>query len=561
MKYLFLAVPFFLALLSWLIPNYYQPWLGVYPNSLAFTAYWLLFIWVLINLPLQGGKELILLPTVLLIIITQYLFGISIYLGEVLVVSLFIIAFVLSYLTGLNFSVSDTLRKNFTKSLAILFILGALISGYIALLQWQQLNNSIWIRDMAPGGRPYANFGQPNNLATALCLGLAGVLYLFETRILQRICTIFISLFILFALALAQSRTTWLVGIIVIIFWAWKSRYSDIKPRLSTCKLLLWYLLFMIIVALLPWLNQLLLISTPDLLVRVQEHSRVQLWQQMGLAILNGPWYGYGVGQVAEAQISITNIFSTNGLMSFYAHNILLDILVWFGFLFGFLLIILMVCGLFCLFLKAYSIESRFALVVALCILTHSMLEYPHAYLFFLLPLGAVLGIAAADLPKTRLFRIPKAFTLIFATCIAAIAAWIMYEYIVIEQDFRLLRFESANIGTVRAEQAAPDVLLLDNLREYTRLARTDASDILGDEQLVWAQQVAHHYPYPSSLIRYIQALAINGKVEKAVNELLILDSLHGSKYSHSVLYWLRAQPNNSEMESILLQFEKRRPL
>lgn len=557
-KYLFFTFAFFLALLSWLIPNYYQPWLGAYPNSLAFMAYWLVFVWGVVKLPFRGGKELILLPAVLLIIICQYLFGISIYLGEVLVVSLFIIAFVMAYITALNISYSNTFRLPFIKSLAILFVIGSVISGWIALLQWQQLNGSIWIRDMALGGRPYANFGQPNNLATALCLGLAGVLYLFEIRTLQRFTAIVLSLFIIFALALAQSRTTWLVGIAVIMFWAWQARHSDIKPRLSARILFLWYILFAIMVILLPWLNQLLLISVPDLMTRVQAFHRLQLWQQMTSAIWHGPWYGYGVGQVAEAQVAITPVFPINDLMTFYAHNIILDILLWFGLIFGVLCVIASICGLVRLAFGIHSRESRFALVAAGCILTHSMLEYAHAYLFFLLPLGALLGIAAADLPMTRLFRIPKVLALTIAAYMALLGGWIMYEYTIIEEDFRLMRFESANIGTVKVLQTVPNILLLDNLREYTHLARTEASDIVGDEQLAWAQQVVHHYPYSSSLIRYIQALALNHKVEQAVDELIILKGLHSPQYYQSVLYWLQTQSDNPEMQAILIEFKKR---
>jgi len=120
------------------------------------------------------------------------------------------------------------------------------------------------------------------------------------------------------------------------------------------------------------------------------------------------------------------------------------------------------------------------------------------------------------------------------------------------------MRFETAETGTLRAENITLDVYILDQLREYTRLARTQPQNIMGEKKLAWAKQVAHHYPFDSSLTRYIKALTLNDRVEEAVSELEILKGLHAPRYYQSVLYWLREQPDNPTMQSILLQFEQR---
>lgn len=234
-----------------------------------------------------------------------------------------------------------------------------------------------------------------------------------------------------------------------------------------------------------------------------------------------------------------------------------LDILIWFGPVLGGMLVLAGVYGLIRLGFSARSMESRFALIAVGFILTHCLLEYPHAYLFFLVPLGALLGIAAADCQTATLRTIPKKILLGVAAVVALLGSWIMYEYIIIEDDFRLMRFEVAGIGTVKAKKITPEVILLDNLREYTRLARTQPQDIMGEKQLAWAKQVAHHYPYEQSLTRYIKALALNGRVEDAVAELEVLKGLHKPRYYQSVLQWLREQPDDLVMQQILNEFKE----
>jgi len=556
-KYIYVCV-FSLALLSWLIPNYYQPWLAAYPNALALSGSLLLFIWLAAKRTVYAGSALFLLPTVLLLVVVQYFFGVSPFVGEVVVFSVYVLAFALAYLTGFNLSLNKSSQQTIAKGLAVFFVVGAVISSWIALLQWQQLNGSIWIRDLAPGGRPYANFGQPNNMATALGMGLAGVLYLFESRVIQRTGATALATFIIIALALAQSRTTWLAGIAVVVFWAWQARRSNIKLRLKPIVLLMWYMLFVSFLFLLPWLNELLLISGPDLLSHAKTAHRWHMWQQFALAIWHGPWYGYGVSQVAEAQVAIAPSFPLVGLMTFYTHSLVLDVLIWFGPFIGGILVILGGCGLVRLGFSVKTVESRFALIAAGFVLTHSLLEYPHAYLFFLLPLGVLLGMAATEYPGKRLFTLPRKVTIGAVACLMLLGSWIIIEYIIIENDYRLMRFEVANIGKVKAEKAAPDVMLLTQLREYTRLARTEPYAGMSNEELAWMRQVVYQYPYSASLSRYVKALALNDQTDEALHHLQVLKGLHQPKYYESVIGWLKSeQENHQAIKKILARLNE----
>ena len=108
--------------------------------------------------------------------------------------------------------------------------------------------------------------------------------------------------------------------------------------------------------------------------------------------------------------------------------------------------------------------------------------------------------------------------------------AWLWGEYRVIEEDHRLMRFENARIGNLKAEQVAPDVLLLTQLREYIRFTRTELHEGMSSSELETMRKVAHRYSYTTSLFRYALALGINGQSAAAVEQLVILRALHGDK-------------------------------
>src|SRR5690606_5411810 len=108
-------------------------------------------------------------------------------------------------------------------------------------------------------------------------------------------------------------------------------------------------------------------------------------------------------------------------------------------------------------------------------------------------------------------------------------------------------------IGDLKAKQAAPDVLLLTQLREFLRFARTPAAEGMGDEQLDWMRKVAHRYPYPPSLFRYSLALALNGRAQQASDQLVVLRALHGDRhYDEAVLSLGDMQEQYPQLRDVL---------
>ena len=248
------------------------------------------------------------------------------------------------------------------------------------------------------------------------------------------------------------------------------------------------------------------------------------------MAVLDGPVWGYGWGQVSVAQVSISQAYPVP-LMVEHSHNILLDILIWNGPLLGGGVILVTSIWLARLGWRAHSIEGVFCLIVAGFVLVHGMLEFPLEYGFFLFPVGMLLGAAAGEQRSTFEWVVPRWLVGGVLASSLGMFYWVWHEYRLIEEDHRLMRFETARIGELKAEQTTADVVLLTQLREFIRFARTPASEGMNEEHLEWMRKVAHRYPYPPSLFRYSLALALNEQAAQAHEQLMILRDLHGDKH------------------------------
>lgn len=546
-----LVVSALFFLISYILPNHYFPWVVAYQEFSAFLAVFFLLGFTFFNrfrffAPFYGLFFLLLAFFPL-----GYFFAGDIYFfGDAWVAMLYLLCFFVTLLLGYNFGADALLRKKLLYCLFVLLLVAAVISVWIALRQWLMLSGSIWVADMPFGNRPFANFAQPNNLATFLCMAIAAAWYFYERKILSRISASLLVLFLLFGVVLTQSRTPWIGAVVIALFWLWKSR--TLPLRLSMHALLLWLGGYMALILSFSAIGDLLFLPTVGLLERAQALHRWPLWVQLWMAVLEGPLWGYGWNQVSIAQVAISQTYPVP-LMVEHSHNILLDLLIWNGPLLGGAIICAVAFWLACLGWRSRSLESIFCLIAVGVVLVHGMLELPLAYGFFLFPVGLLLGLVAGEQRSRRELLVPRWLVGAVLVASAAMFAWVWHEYRVIEEDHRLMRFESLQIGDLKAEQAAPEVLLLTQLREFIRFARTPATEGMSSERLEWMRKVAHRYPYRPSLLRYSLALALNGKAKQASDQLRVLQSLYGdSDYQDAVLAFASLEEKQPQLRDVL---------
>ena len=415
-KKVFLLFSFMLVGFSWLTPNHYLPYTTAYNDFSVFLALFFLGLYLLLNninlkVP-QGFVLLIALSTLPLLL---WSLRENIFLGEALVSSIYVVGFSFAFFIAFNLAKeSEKVKLEIYKILSYLILLACIVSVGIQLSQWLMLKTgSVFIIDLIPGGRPYANFAQPNNFATFLCLGLMASLYLYEKKYINGICGSFLAIFLLFGLALTQSRTPWIFSICFAIWWVWKT--YDLKVLFSRKKLLFFISVYFVFLLLIPFLSKFLgVITTADIVSRASNgYLRLPMWHQMLIAIQHEPWLGYGWNQVSVAQITVFLDYPTTEWIE-HSHNILLDLIIWNGIPLGIVIILGFSWWLYQLTKLAASIEIIIALAMIGSVLVHAMLEYPLEYAFFLIPVGFLLGLVQADRLNIKLFKINKNFFAVF---------------------------------------------------------------------------------------------------------------------------------------------------
>ena len=332
-------------LVSWLIPHHYTPWLTGYSEFAAFFAAFCASL-LLFNKPIIIPRAAVFIAVTALIPLLQWLFGLIYFGGDALIVSFYLLGFATMILVGYNLARDAELRDKVYPVMATLFITAAVLSTWIACRQWLYLVTVMDALEAAvpvnSGYRPFANFGQPNNLATLLCMAIASIWYLYETRRLGQVGSAVLLGFILFGVVLTQSRTPWVGAVFVSVWWLWKARSHG--KRLSSAALLTWLGVYAAAVIFLPALTHALDLSGVDLAERAQSFERVALWKQFSLAVLHGPLWGYGWNQISVAQVAMSSIYPV-ALMTNSSHNLLLDLLVWNGPILGSIIILIMVAG------------------------------------------------------------------------------------------------------------------------------------------------------------------------------------------------------------------------
>lgn len=521
----FLVVAVSLVFISWILPGHYYPWATAYQDFLCFVA-----VLCLMPVLFRGGcfrapRVAVLFIILIFVPLFQYLFGVVYFFGDALVAAAYLAVFAFAFVVMYSISFDVFLRDFFLRIFAWALVVCSLLSVYIALRQWLLFSGSIWIDDVHLGGRPFANLAQPNNLATLLCMGLAGVIFIYEKCYVGRLAGVFLSLFILLGIALTQSRTPWVGAVVLGGYWGWKS--FSCRLRLSFLVFFGWVLVYVVLIFSLPLVAELLLLGGSGPLERAQSIERWDMWIQFWHAIWLGPLWGYGWNQVSVAQVAVSLVYPVP-IFTEHSHNIILDIMLWNGPVLGGLVVLTFLSWLINLAWLARSSEALFSMLVVAFVLVHAMLEFPLEYAFFLVPVGLLLGVVASECHVGNDFFISRKILVAIFFSAVILLSWVGFEYKVIEEDHRLMRFESAGVGSLKAAQAAPDVRLLTNLREFLRLARTPDAVTMTSEELEVMRKIVYRYPYVPSLARYALALAFNGQPKAARRQLLILRALHG---------------------------------
>lgn len=538
---------------SILQPEHYLPWVSWHSEVAGFAAA-ILYIFSSLRFVRKSGNNHIRLTTaslvlllLLIINVLQKINGQIVFFGDFFVVAIYLLIAVLVLMVSFETSILSH-QESFLHSDPLLvyckvILVLSLLSAMLAFAQVLGVaDGSYYVLQPVQLRRPGANMGQPNHLGTLLATGLISIFVLNHFEKVKKLL-FFVAIFILsFGVIVTESRTA-LVSIIFLgIFQHWKAKF---QPRSKASVLFLFYFMAMCMMYV-AWPKVLIYYQSGGLFdgsveqtANFKAGARLVVWPQLLHATLIHPWFGWGIREISRAHNTVLSDY-TEGEPFSYAHSIFIDSLVGIGIPLTLLLFGLIVLGMRKIFEKKSNLRSYFIFSLLIPLITHSFFEFPFAYSYFLFPGLFLLGLLSAEMKSKVLcqVRLPIVFGIFFT--VVAMATWTVIEYVQIEDDFRVTRFQAANIGDVPSDWNQSNIFVLDQLSALVQISRAAPSPGMKSEEIELLKKVAQRFPWTATQNRYALALALNGNTEEAKRQLAVMRAMHGEVTNTQLLeYWV----------------------
>ena len=544
---------------AWLVSNHYPPWVTAHSELLSALALGALWLGAL----RAGKRRRIALPASALFLLAmaavpllQTVVGPIFFFGDGWIAALYLAA------TALAVVAAAHAAKSAGTALALggawTLLTAALLSCAIAWVQRFDLDAGPLVLHIAPvklGHAPFANLAQPNQLASLLALGLAGLWFLYEQGRIARRWAVALALLLCVSLAMTQSRTPVLMfAVAALALWLAQRRWTVRTRAWFVAPLAgVWALAFV------AWprvIEAIHLAPGASVTNRMQAGPRTVIWSQLWDAVWLQPWTGFGWNQVSVAQVAVA---ANHPLSRFteHSHNLLLDLLLWNGVPLGLLIIVASGLWLWRRVREVRDPQGLFGLLVAGLLLAHAMVEFPLDYLYFLVPFGVALGLVEASRPgRAPGLSMPATAGWATAVVFFGVTAWAAIDYWRVEDAYREMRFTVARVGRPMVTEPPP---LLDT--QFTQLAAFHRYSLstphpgMSAQEVDWMRKVAHRYPYSPSLYRYALAQAWSGNVEGAQLTLRQMRQLHGEIPHDAAQHELRemVESDHPELRGLLL--------
>jgi O-antigen ligase len=511
---------------AWLLPGHYYPWTSFQQNALAAVGAWLMALAAIVSVkqwparvPALAWGALALAAVPLL----QWATGRLDFVSDAFFPAIYLIGFALCIVTGMQLARSS---PQFAASLLATIVIAAVASVGLCVVQWLQLGPYPFIERIDRGGRPAGNIFQPNLMSTLFGLGVAGVLAAYESRKVTGILASVGVAVLAFGMLMTQSRAPWLFVVVYVTMWA---LYRKRLP-LRTSGLAVTVSVALFVAGVLAW-GPFSMWLQPDagaelMGARWTSGYRWTHWKTVVDSLAEAPWTGYGWMQIgAVQQATVLDHPATFELLS-ASHNQLLDLLVWNGIPLG----LLTIMGL-----AAWAVSRMrhcadtvvWALLLALGILfAHAMVEFPLEYLYFLLPAGLMIGVIESRVPAPAepSFRVGRASFALLTLAMGGTLWYVATEYFEVEESVRRVRLRNAGYIQPGAPPMAPDVRVLDFLREYVRMQLSpEPREGMPAEEIDGLRKVSRRYGSPGALMRYATAAGLNGRDAEARRTLEIM--------------------------------------
>lgn len=526
---------------AFLLPNHYSPWLSVHQELAAAVAFApLLAFFAVKRAPLPplavGAMVLSLVPLV------QWMYGKVVFGTDASMAFLYLTGFALAVHAGsvwVNQPMKGLVQSARSSTglipLWMALLVAAIISVGLATHQWLIPDHEgIYVVEIPPRARPFANLAQPNQLATLLLLGSCGLMFLWEMRQLRTYWVFVVACWLIFGLMMTGSRSVFLA-----LLWfvpAYFLMRRKCRLRMTPLALAFFIGLYFFFLWAWPIASQALLLPVPDgtAIDRLGTTSaRIQIWIQLMGAVWQKPWLGWGWGQVSMAQIYTAIEYPAIYASFESGHNLFLDLAVWAG----------LPVAVFCLGglswwgvkrIRRVNEPLRWICLIAVgFVFSHAMVEYPLYYAYFMFPVAVLMGALTdvSQIPPRRVLlnRDWRVLTLVAAALSGVLLIRVAWEYFPFEADWQLLRFQEARIGDLEPTEPPP-ALVLTSLHDFLQWSRVKPVPGMLETDIEHIRQISERFSYAAPMYRLAFAQALNGHTIAAQETLTRLCRMHTLK-------------------------------
>lgn len=516
---------------AWLLPNKNFPWLSAWNEGLAFISAGILALAALKYGWRQGDGSSIARPVLIFTVLAistvwiQWFGGLLVFRGDAWLVTLYLGFFVLSVQAAWCMT-RNTPKKDWIDGFMGAIAMAGLVTVAMSLIQWTATYNLvIFVQEMGRNGRPFANLGQINHVNTLCFIAGCAVLQLHARGKIHIPVLVAAIVILSFGMALAQSRTA---VVQVMVLWAWSAwQGRSLNPLRNTATVLV--LAYIIWAIAIPYLASVADLE-PGRSMQIEASAgnlRLKAWAAMLDAIAQRPLSGFGWLQNGWAQ-QVTALEHPGLRYEFnYAHNFVVDLLIWAGLPLGITMTAVLVFWAWC-HAKSRNRDITFLAAALLGIMIHGMLEYPLAYAYFLVPTGLLIGSIDALDPVIKMQKISRWAIIVVWAALVALLLSVGNEYVqAVEADTRL-RTETSLIGVSKKTTPPPHFQFLDQLGAQFQFRFLDVSPGMSEEQMRLMERVAKRYATLPVLTDFAYAKHIKGDKFSSDHYLNVVCAIYG---------------------------------
>jgi O-antigen ligase len=508
---------------GWLMPTHTIPWRSYHSEMAMVAAALPIALWA----PLRSRRA-VAVPWIAWVVLAvalvpwlQWSAGRIDYVGDAWLRFAYLLAFALAIVTGARFEQVEPRRL--APVLFGAFAVAGVVSTGLAMYQLLRLTGlGLWTLEFpySLGPRPFANLGQSNHLATLLVWSLLAFWWLYLRGHVRGTVAVFGAAFVLVGIASTQARTAWLeLAVVALAAAFWRAPMATRRCLPGLAFLAVFFVALVVVwgpVTQVVEFGNARSFGDGDL---ASPGLRPAIWRMFIDAVGHEPWFGWGWGQLSVANTALVLDHPPMGYSSVSSHNLLLDLAVQQGIPLTVFFVGALAAWYLVALRRVRSDEDILLLAAITVLLVHAMLEFPQNYVYFLVPLGLMVGLLHARDGTRTSTQLPRWSVFAVALGATLIAGWMAVEYRMAEKSLEQVRMERNNVGFARGS-VAPDLKMLTQLREFLAFLRLRYAEPAAPGQLEAMRRLVQHYPSDGNFLVLAVAEARNGHPDRAQDAL-----------------------------------------